>query len=480
MQSADQPLPQSMDVDAQHQAPSHDPAVGTRQSLGDTVHVAQQPPPLETMPPVDPVPPGDTSRAARPSYAAAVANAGRSTTHSLPKLNALTEILQRAQSALQAVVQAPQSSPLDQDPRSTLSDLAARAAPILRDLTAAHAGLAAAQALHAPSMDVDSSSVQAPQQRPLDRSSPARGAPAWSQDRCIVLDPPDDAARRCATAIAAMGAHLSTALRHALPRAPERPVEMLRRTAKGGYCAQLHSTPDSDFVNQARELTFLPIAGKQWTVSPLRQSAHALASRPADQRPRTVRRDSFIVGPVPDSLTEAQVLEAFIRDNAARFRLSESALKARLTGAHRLNRRLSRGPQAGTWVPSRSVRLQGDPALVATAVRIGTAVLDFHPVEVRPFEFAPQHCFHCGRAGHVARHCRSRCHRCDRAHPTVPCPATPSQPGPNARPPGQSSPENRRPTRTRRLSHDQPPGPSDRSGRPGTSRPRRSGVLAQW
>ena len=273
---------------------------------------------------------------------------------------------------------------------------------------------------------------------------------------------------------------MSTALRSLFPSAPARPVEMLRRTAKGGYCAQLSPTLHPDLLTRARGLTSLTIAGAQWSVSPLHQIVQASTSRTADQRPRTVRRDSFILGPVPTSLPDADILEAFARDNADAFQLTATALRARLMGAHRLNRRLSRGPQAGSWVPSRSVRIQSDPALVAEAVRTGAAVLDFHPVEVRPFEFAPQHCFHCGREGHVARHCRGRCHRCDRVHPTVPCPATPSQSGPNDRTPDRSNSDTRRPDRTRGPSSGRHPGPLDSSDRTGNSGTRRSGGWAQW
>ena len=124
----------------------------------------------------------------------------------------------------------------------------------------------------------------------------------------------------------------------------------------------------------------------------------------------------------------SEVLATFSRDNAARLGLSPTALAARLTRAERLQRRLSRGSQAGQWVPSRSVRITGDPALVASIIAANHAVLGFHSVEVRQFSLPALHCFHCGAAGHVARHCRGRCHRCDRRHPTQPCPRRPAAP----------------------------------------------------
>ena len=98
MQSQDRSLPQSMDVDVQPQAPSHDPAVGSWQFFGTTVHAASQSPPLEQSPAMDSVPPGDPSRAARPSYAAAVVNSGRPVIHSPPNVTALSEILTRTHS----------------------------------------------------------------------------------------------------------------------------------------------------------------------------------------------------------------------------------------------------------------------------------------------------------------------------------------------------------------------------------------------
>ena len=188
-------------------------------------------------------------------------------------------------------------------------------------------------------------------------------------------------------------------------------------------------------------------------------------------------------------MVDSKVLELFIRDNADCFGLSSTALKARLTGVHSLQRRLSRGPRAGSWVPSTSVRIQGDQALVATVLRTGTAVIDFHPVTVRPFEFAALHCFHCGSAGHAARHCRGRCHRCDRVYPTVPCPAAVSRSLPNARVFASSGANRRSPNRASYISRGSNPGTSDNapnSGNPGTSGKsdslgaRPSGGGAQW
>ena len=154
IQSQERTSPQSMDVDVQPQAPSHDPAVGSWQFFGTTVHAASQSPPLEQSPAMDSVPPGDTSRADRPTYAAAVANSGRPATHSPPNVTALSEILTRTQDVLRAVVQATPAQSAAHGAPATLAALSARAEPILRELMAVHAGLAAAQALQGAPLSV--------------------------------------------------------------------------------------------------------------------------------------------------------------------------------------------------------------------------------------------------------------------------------------------------------------------------------------
>ena len=106
-----------------------------------------------------------------------------------------------------------------------------------------------------------------------------------------------------------------------------------------------------------------------------------------------------ILSPGPDSLDTSEVITTFSHDNAARLALSPTALAACLTRAERLQRCLSRGSQAGQWVPSRSVRLTGDPALIASIITANHAVLGFHSVEVRKFSLPILHCFHCGVAG---------------------------------------------------------------------------------
>ena len=354
-----------------------------------------------------------------PSYAAIVAGTSTTTT-SASGTAALAAILARAQNALQAVVQASATLLADPSSQAPWPELTALATASMRELAAAHAGIAAADALRPPEAP---NPLPAPERPPPDRSSRTAALAAWDDRRCIVVDPPDDKQRRAATDIAGMGAALTDSLRSLLNAPQGRVVDQLRRTAKGGYCAQI-CAPLSD---QARALTALKIGDQgTWSSTPLRQTRRPSNGGPPNSRPPEIRRDSFVLSPVPDSMDTSEVLATFSRDNAARLGLSPTALAARLTRAERLQRRLSRGSQAGQWVPSRSVRLTGDPALVASVIAADHAMLGYQSVEVRQFSLPTLHCFHCGAAGHVARHCRGSCHRCDRRHPTQPCPRRPA------------------------------------------------------
>ena len=335
---------------------------------------------------------------------------------------ALAAILERAQTALQAVVQASATLSADLSSQAPWSELTALAAASMRELAAAHAGIAAAEALRPTEAPTP---PPAPDRPPPDESSRTAALAAWDDRRCIVVDPPDDKMRRAATDIAGMGAALTDSLRPLLKAPHGRVVDQLRRTAKGGYCAQICAP----FSDQARALTALKIGDQgTWSSTPLRQTRRPSNGGPTNSRPPEIRRDSFVLSPVPDSMDTSELLATFSRDNAARLGLSPTALAARLTRAERLQRRLSRGSQAGQWVPSRSVRITGEPALVASIIAATHAVLGFHSVEVRQFSLPALHCFHCGAAGHVARHCRGRCHQCDRRHPTQPCPRRPAAP----------------------------------------------------
>ena len=427
----------SMVVDAQPQAPSHapPPASGSESSRQQMPECS---PPLNAVqPPTQNASLKEAQRPAPRSYAAAVSD-GLPSTQSVPSVSSLDGILQRVQALLHAVTTTPSVQTQLSDASTHLDALSHQATDAVRELQAVRAGLAAAQALQPP-MGTPSPPMSTSLASTQGRSLAARTAPAWAPDRCIVLDPPDDALRRRATDISGMGSVLSAALRRVLRPPGDSIVEMLRRTAKGGYCAQLPATCPPSLLQSARALTGIDVAGVRWSCSPLRQTVHPLPSGDTDQRPRPVRRDSFVVAPVPVSMSESDFLQSFIRDNADRLQLSLTALKARLVSASRLTRRLSRGPQAGTWVPSSSVRVQGDPSLVAAIVRTGPAVVDFHLVEVRSYTFAAQHCFHCGAAGHVARHCRGRCHRCDQVHPTEPCPVARTRLEPEAQAPCRPS-----------------------------------------
>ena len=427
-----EPLSQSMDVDIPAQdtdrAPNQTNAPVTQSAAPHLPHPSG---PQSTTAPTS-APPPPSPRRSDPSYADIVSGVS-STPSTTPNTAGLVDILERAQVALRAALQASSHLSLHQSSQSPWAELTTLASSSLREITAAQAGLAAAQALH----------QAAPQTRPPEPTQPpaaqkpnARTLTAWDAKRCIVIDPPDDKKRRAPTDISAMGTSLTAALRTRLDAPRGRLVEQLRRTAKGGYCAQI-SAP---FSTQARTLTTLEITDQgTWSCTPLHQTRSPLNGGSTNSRPPTIRRDSFILSPVPDSLDGPAVLEAFSRDNAARLGLSPRTLSTRLTQATRLQRRLSRGPQAGSWVASRSIKVSGDPALVASIIATGHAVLDFHAVEVRPFSLPTQHCFHCGLAGHVARHCRGRCHRCSRSHPTQPCPLVRRAPDRTVRPEGAPS-----------------------------------------
>ena len=136
----------------------------------------------------------------------------------------------------------------------------------------------------------------------------------------------------------------------------------------------------------------------------------------------SIRRDTFIVAGVPDSIPDSELRKAFANSNAKRLGHSPGALLARLRSAERLQRRLHRGPNAGRLVPSRSVRFTAEPSIVKHILATGHAVLDFQALEVRSYTMPLRHCYHCGKAGHVAKHCRSKCHRCEGRHPTEACP----------------------------------------------------------
>ena len=354
-----------------------------------------------------------------PSYAAAVdlqaALRSSITTHSLEA------ILERAQQVLQLVVDDHRyqshlsSSTL---PSSINPQLATQALCSVRELQATRAGLVAVLALSPHPHPASTQTVRS--QLPASPPSPTRRPNrAWVHARCVVLDPPEDRFRRLPTDFTKMGATIEQALRSTLSLTSSPLVELLRRTSKGGYCVQFSPSCST----QAQALSSLTLDdGTIWRCTPLQQSSSIFTSGDKNLRRATIRRDSFIVAGVPESIDDSKLLTTFAASNAERLQLSPAMLAARLKSAERLQRRLSRGPDAGKWVPSHSVRFSGDTSLVNAILATGHAILDFRALEVRHYSFPSRTCFHCGLSGHVAKHCRSRCHRCTSRHPTQPCP----------------------------------------------------------
>ena len=358
-----------------------------------------------------------------PSYAA-IARGVRSSTCTPIGTAPLCAVLDRAITALKAVIDASHAGTDGQCAvQTTLRELAALADPAVRELVAAQAGLAAANALDggaarsaAPPPSPDISAGPDAQSPPAARSVAVKAAAAWEPSRCIVLEPPDDRHRRQPTDLHRMGRLVEAAVRSSLKLGSEPALEMLRRTARGGYTAQFFASVSP----RVRALSALDLgAPGRWQCAPLRNASRPSAGREGNT---VVRRDSFVVANVPDSIPESQLLEVFSASNADRLRSSPASLRGRLRSANRLQRRLASGPNAGKWVPSRSVRFCGDPELVAGVIELGFAVLDFRVLEVRPFSVPARQCYHCGGIGHMAKHCRSKCPSCGSRHPTRECP----------------------------------------------------------
>ena len=346
-----------------------------------------------------------------PSYTA-VARGVRSSTRTPIGTAPLCAVLDRAITALKAVMDASHAGTDGQCAvQTTLRELAA-----LAGLAAANAidGGAARSAAPPPSPDISAGpDAQSP---PAARSVAVKTAAAWESSRCIVLEPPDDRHRRQPTDLHRVGRLVEAAVRSSLKLGSAPVLEMLRRTARGGYTAQFFASVSQ----RVRALSALDLgAPGRWKCAPLRNASRPSAGREGNA---VVRRDSFVVANVPDSIPESKLLEAFSASNADRLRSSPTSLRGRLRSANRLQRRLANGPNAGQWVPSRSVRFCADPELVAGVIELGFAGLDFRVLEVRPFSVPARQCYHCGGIGHMAKHCRSTCHTCGSRHPTRECP----------------------------------------------------------
>ena len=191
-----------------------------------------------------------------------------------------------------------------------------------------------------------------------------------------------------------------------------------RRTARGGVCALLHPEAAG-----ARSLTRLEIGGDAgtWDVTAPRDNAVTQSASTPPGRP--TRGGAFVIRGVGKSISPQKFLDDFSEANCRNFGLPLAEFRAKLTTARRLDRRLPSGPQAGTWAPSSSMLVEGDPSLVARLLAAKTGFFAFRAVEIRPYELPERRCYHCGGTGHIARHCRSACLFCGHRHPTRDCPS---------------------------------------------------------
>ena len=119
------------------------------------------------------------------------------------------DILERMQVVLRTAIHASSHLSPHQSSQSSWAELTTLTSSLLWEITTAHAGLAAAQALH----------QAAPQTGPLEQTQPpatqkpkARTLATWDKNRCIVIDPPDDKKHRPPTDISAMETSLTAAL----------------------------------------------------------------------------------------------------------------------------------------------------------------------------------------------------------------------------------------------------------------------------
>ena len=126
-----------------------------------------------------------------------------------------------------------------------LSSLPALCRPIHAELTSAKTGFDAAITLGAQTHPSRPPPTPAPPQTPVPvRSTPRntrttdpKHAAVWSAVRCVVMNPREDSLRRVPTHVIHFGQRVEIAVRSTLKlTSSESPVEIVRRTARGGYC----------------------------------------------------------------------------------------------------------------------------------------------------------------------------------------------------------------------------------------------------
>ena len=153
--------------------------------------------------------------------------------------------------------------------------------------------------------------------------------------------------------------------------------------------------------------------GEVWKCHPIKSDS-ATFGTPSQTVDKRVHRNCFVLGGVGTDRALGSLLREFATSNAHRLDMQPADLLSRLHRAERLQRRLSQGPQAGTWTPAASVRIFADQHVVDKLVTLGSAVFDLQVHEVVEYTSLPPTCFRCGVLGHLAKFCRGtvRCRAC--------------------------------------------------------------------
>ena len=426
-------------------------------------HIADHPPPVCFPAPASPPPqPTQASQHALPphdqtspapfmapthprSYAAAAAGAqdqcGPPTQPGTPSPLGLCALLDRTMALLHGAIREAHASTGSSAPAArSLAGIAEAAGPLTAELRAARAGLAAAEALRAlgptglaeapasslprgPSMASPTSPASRPDGRPPQgRRPPPQSATAWAPARCVTLHPPADSMRTLPTDIPGFARRAEEALAKALPHHHHVTLELVRRTAKGGYTIQVRPA----LASPVRQLSHLQMAnGEDWKCHPL-QSDTSPTTNAADNGDKRFHRNCFVIRGVRVDQPVDSIIHDIASSNAHRLDMQPAALLSLIRSATRLQRRLSQGPQAGTWSPAASIKITADPEIVAKFLSLGSVVFHLHSHEVAPFTSITPTCFRCGVPGHIAKFCRgtARCRSCGAqgSHETRNCP----------------------------------------------------------